>query len=177
MRINAPSALPTLRSTPPAAPAKAAAVVAKPVLSANETRAKAEQFFAAFGKKDLKALEAMYRPDAKFHDDMFDLSSRDSIMKMWGSAPPFETFRAEVKSVTPGEVRAKWVVDYEMFGNKVHNEIESVIRFDAQGRIVEQREDWDESKWMKQALPAVPRWAQGIAYHFMRPILSWKMGG
>ncbi|MBS1153387.1 MAG: hypothetical protein H6Q89_5085, partial [Myxococcaceae bacterium] len=50
-------------------------------------------------------------------------------------------------------------------------------RLDGDGRIVEQREQWDQQKWMSQALPMIPRWAQGVAYRVMRPLLSASMGG
>jgi hypothetical protein len=141
------------------------------------TRAAAEAFFKAFGSKDLKSLEAAYAPDVKFKDDMFTLSKRSSVMKMWEGAPPFKTFDAQILDVKGNEVTARWTVDYEMFGNKIHNVIESKLTFDAQGRVTSQREDWDETKWMKQALPFIPKFLQGAAYAVMRPILSSRMGG
>jgi len=160
-QVRAPAA----KVTPPAQLDEAAA------------RAAVEKFFAAFAAHDLKGLEAAYAPNATFKDDMFDLSKRSSILKMWAGAPPFESFEAEILGVNGNEVHARWVVDYEMFGNPIHNEIDSRITLDAQGRIVSQREDWDERRWMSQALPAVPRFLQPVAYFFMRPLLSMKMGG
>ena len=151
--------------------------VAKPALSAEQTKAQAAKFFEAFKTHDMKTLEAMYRPDATFKDDMFDLSSRESILKMWGTAPPFAKFDVQYLETKPGEVKSRWTVDYEMFGNKIHNVVDSTMKFDADGKVSSQREHWDEQKWMSQALPAIPKWTQGIAYHFMRPILSWQMGG
>jgi hypothetical protein len=141
------------------------------------TRAAAEAFFKAFGSKDLKTLEGAYAPDVKFKDDMFTLSKRSSVMKMWEGAPPFKTFDAQILDVKGNEVTARWTVDYEMFGNKIHNVVESKLTFDAQGRITSQREDWNEQKWMKQALPFIPKFLQGAAYAVMRPILSARMGG
>ena len=147
--------------------------------TATETRnaATAEQFFAAFGRGDHAALEQHYRPDAKFKDDMFTLSKRSSIMGMWKGAPPFATFKAEVLEVKGDQVKAKWVCDYEMFGNKVHNEIESTLTFDAQGKIVSQNEHWDRTKWMSQALPMIPKFLQSAAYAVMGPVLSMNLGG
>lgn len=176
-------------ATTPEAPAAVAAQgwVAKsgktgptaPAATATETRnrATAEQFFAAFGRGDHQALEQHYRPDAKFKDDMFALSKRSSIMGMWKGAPPFATFKAEVLEVKGDQVKAKWVVDYEMFGNKVHNEIESTLTFDASGKVASQVESWDRTKWMKQALPMVPKFLHGVAYALMGPILSSRLGG
>ncbi len=189
-----PAARPTTNDAGPApaaaeAPAAAAAVgwtakkVAAPTAAAapseveTRTRAAAEKYFEAFGKRDGAALKTLYRPDATFKDDMFTLSKGESITNMWKKAPPFATFKAEIISVKGNEVHAKWKVDYEMFGNKVHNEIDSVIKFDANGKISEQTESWDRAKWMKQALPMVPRWAQGLAYALMRPLLSASVGG
>ena len=140
-------------------------------------RAAAEAFFKAFGSRDLKTLEGAYAADVKFKDDMFTLSKRSSVMKMWEGAPPFKTFNAEILDAKGNEITARWTVDYEMFGNKIHNVVESKLTFDAQGRITSQREDWDETKWMKQALPFIPKFLQGAAYAVMRPILSSRMGG
>lgn len=148
-----------------------------PVLDEATARASVERFFAAFAAHDMKGLEAAYRPDAKFKDDMFNLTRRSSILKMWEGAPPFKSFKSEILGVNGNEVHARWVVDYEMFGNEIHNEIDSRLTLDSQGRIASQREDWDERKWMSQALPAIPRFLQPVAYFFMRPILNMKMGG
>ena len=62
-------------------------------------RTRSERFFAAFQAHDLKGLEAAYHPDAKFKDDMFDLTRRSSILKMWEGAPPFKGFKAEILGV------------------------------------------------------------------------------
>ncbi len=156
---------------PAAAPAGAAP------LDEATARASVEKFFAAFAAHDLKGLEAGYAPNAQFKDDMFTLTKRSSILKMWEGAPPFKAFKSEILEVKGNEVHARWVVDYEMFGNPIHNEIDSRLTLDNQGRITSQREDWDERKWMSQALPAVPRFLQPVAYFFMRPLLSMKMGG
>jgi len=149
------------------------------VASATETRnlAAAEKFFDAFGRHDLPALEQHYRPDAKFKDDMFSLNKRSSIMGMWKGAPPFATFKAEVLEAKGDTVKAKWVCDYVMFGNKVHNEIESTLTFDAEGKVASQTEHWDRTKWMSQALPMVPKFLHGVVYALMGPILSSRLGG
>ncbi|MBM4779625.1 MAG: nuclear transport factor 2 family protein [Archangiaceae bacterium] len=156
-----------------------AAPVTAPGANATETRNKAtaEQFFAAFGKRDLSTVEQHYRPDAKFKDDMFTLTKRSSIMKMWNGSPPFKTFKAEVLEAKGDTVKAKWTCDYVMFGKQVHNEIESTLTFDAQGKIVSQNEHWDRTKWMSQALPMIPKFLQGAAYAVMGPLLSMNLGG
>ncbi|MBL8951039.1 MAG: nuclear transport factor 2 family protein [Myxococcaceae bacterium] len=170
---------------PPAEAAPVRAAVTKPAatptgaatLDEATARASVEKFFAAFAAHDLKGLDAAYAPNAKFKDDMFDLEKKSSILKMWKGAPPFESFKSEIISVKGNEVHAKWVVDYEMFGNKIHNEIDSRLTLDDQGRITSQREDWDERRWMSQALPVVPKFLQPVAYFFMRPLLNMQMGG
>ena len=35
----------------------------------------------------------------------------------------------------------------------------------------------EDHQWMSQALPVVPKWAQGAVYAVLRPFMSWKMGG
>ena len=190
---NRPAVPVTTTTTPaaPTAPAAAAEATAKAGWAARtegvgaastaateaRNRAAVERFFKAFATKDLKGLEAAYAPDVKFKDDMFTLSKRSSVMKMWEGAPPFKTFQSEILEVKGNEVRARWTVDYEMFGKPVHNVIESRLTLDDQGRITSQQEDWDERKWMKQALPLIPRFLQPVAYAVMRPLLSWQMGG
>lgn len=156
-----------------------AAKVGAPSPAKDETRARAAvgAFFKAFEAHDKQALEAAYAPNVRFHDDMFTLSKRDSVMKMWGGAPPFKKFDAEILEVKGNEVHARWTVDYEMFGNPIHNVIDSKLTLDDQGRIVSQQEHWDPEKWMSQALPVIPKFLQGAAYFVMRPLLSWRMGG
>jgi ketosteroid isomerase-like protein len=150
---------------------------AGPSATESRNRATAEQFFTAFGKRDLTAVEQAYRPDAAFKDDMFTLTKRSSIMKMWKGAPPFSTFKAEVLEAKGDQVKARWTCDYVMFGKKVHNEIESTLTFDAAGKIVSQHEHWDRTKWMSQALPFIPKFLQGAAYGVMGPVLSMQLGG
>ena len=164
-------------STAPTSEAPAAVAAQGWLAKSGKAAPTAEQFFAAFGRGDHKALEQHYRPDAKFKDDMFTLSKRSSIMGMWKGAPPFATFKADVLEVKGDQVKAKWVCDYEMFGNKVHNEIESTLTFDASGKVASQVEHWDRTKWMSQALPMVPKCLHGVAYALMGPILSSRLGG
>ncbi|GEM_PF-2596322 len=196
MKIQANPTRPTV--APGAAATRAAAEAAPAAVAANagwtakkvsaaapttvtdpgaRTRAVAENYFKAFEARDTEALKTFYRPDSTFHDDMFTLSKGESIVNMWKKAPPFATFKSEIVSATGDEVKAKWTVDYEMFGNKVHNEIESTMKIDGEGKIRDQQEHWDPKKWMKQALPLIPSWAQGLAYMVMRPLVSASVGG
>ncbi len=156
---------------------RSGAVEANATTTEARNTAAATRFFDAFHRHDLATLEQMYRPDAKFKDDMFTLSKRSSILKMWGGAPPFASFKAEVLEAKGDQVKARWVVDYEMFGNTIHNEIDSTLTFDAEGRVASQDEHWDPSKWMSQALPLIPKFLQPAAYAVMRPLLSMQMGG
>jgi hypothetical protein len=140
-------------------------------------RAAAEGFFKALGSRDLSTLEHAYQPGAAFRDDMFDLTRRSSILKMWAGAPPFTSFSAEVIEARGDQVRARWTCEYVMFGRPVRNEIESTLTFAPDGTIASQHEHWDRTKWMTQALPVIPRFLQGPAYAVMGRLLSWKLGG
>jgi hypothetical protein len=171
------SKAPVAATAPTGWTAKTSAPGASPAAVEAKTRAAADAFFKAFGAHDLETVASSYAPNAQFHDDMFTLTRKDSVMKMWTSAPPFKTFDAEILEVKGNEVHARWTCDYEMFGNKIHNVIDSRITFDDQGRITSQLEHWDTQKWMSQALPIVPKFLQGAAYFVMRPLLSWQMGG
>ncbi|MCU0699857.1 MAG: nuclear transport factor 2 family protein [Myxococcaceae bacterium] len=163
----------------PRGPARVAAAASAPTPTEVRNRATAERFFEAFGRRDLATVEALYRPDATFKDDMFTLTKggRGSIMQMWRGAPPFKVFLAEVTGASGNQVRAKWVAEYEMFGRQIRNEIDSTLTFDEGGAIRSQVESWDRQKWMSQALPFVPRWAQGAVYAVLSPLLSWRLGG
>ncbi|MDX2009631.1 MAG: nuclear transport factor 2 family protein [Myxococcaceae bacterium] len=164
---------------PKAQAARGAAVSKASTPTEARNRATAERFFEAFGRRELSTVEGLYRPDATFKDDMFTLSKggRSSIMQMWRGAPPFEVFHAEVTEASGNTVRAKWVAEYEMFGRPIRNEIDSTLTFDESGAIRSQVESWDRQKWMSQALPFVPRWAQGAVYAVLSPLLSWRLGG
>jgi hypothetical protein len=174
-----PAAAPAGWAPRAGAPRATAAAEATATPAEVRNRATAERFFEAFGRRDHSALEAMYRPDASFKDDMFTLSKggRSSIMQMWRGAPPFKVFLAEVGEAKGNQVRAKWVAEYEMFGRPIRNEIDSTLTFDDAGAIRSQVETWDRQKWMSQALPFVPRWAQGAVYAVLSPVLSWRLGG
>ena len=167
---------------PPTFPAAAVAspVKAQPAspvdTSAVETKSKAVvlQYFEAFKNGDVAAMKKLYAPGATFKDNMFDLPNRDSILKMWGKAPPFESYKLEVLGVKGNEVHTRWTVDYKMFGHKVHNVVDSRIAVNADGQIASQRESWDQSKWLSQALPVIPKWGQGLAMMVMRPLVNMR---
>ena len=181
MKITRPQT--TRPVVPPPAAVQTPKVVAKAIPKATpsasseveaKSRAAVEKYFAAFEAHDTKTLQAIYAPDASFKDNMFDLPNHDSIMNMWSKAPPFKKFEVQVLGVQGNEVHTRWTADYEIFGHQVHNEIDSRITVNANGQLETQREHWDQSKWLSQALPVIPKWAQGLAMGVLRPILNWK---
>lgn len=112
-------------------------------------------FYEAFVKQDMKALEPHYAKDVKFRDEIFRFDDRDGTMGMWSRIlrDPKTKLSFELKSVEGDVVTGHWKADYEVFGRKVHNEIDTrmVVK---DGKIVEHRDSFDWDKWAKQALPA-----------------------
>lgn len=112
-------------------------------------------FYDAFEKQDLKSIEQLYSPNVKFQDAIFKYDDRKGTMGMWGNilSDPKTKISFEVHKVEGDVVTGHWKADYEVFGRKVHNEIDTrmVVK---DGKIVEHRDSFSWDKWAKQALPA-----------------------
>lgn len=128
------------------------AVAAAPVKSARDVMT---DFYAAFVKQDTKGMEQLYSKDVKFQDAIFKYADRDGTMGMWNKIlkDPKSKFSFELTSVEGDVVKGHWKADYELFGRKVHNEVDTQMTV-KDGKIVEHRDSFDWDKWAKQALPA-----------------------
>lgn len=134
---------------------KTGAVSAPAVATVKSPRDVVTDFYAAFVKQDTKSMEALYGKDVKFQDAIFKFDDREGTMGMWNNIlrDPKSKFTFELKRVEGDVVTGHWKADYELFGRKVHNEIDTrmVVK---DGKIVEHRDSFSWDNWAKQALPA-----------------------
>ena len=123
----------------------------------------AQDFYAAFARRDAAGMEAAYAPGARFHDPLFGaLDGRREIMSMWKTILPAAnpaTFQLEptVHGATrrpdgSHEVKVSWNAHYDLGKRHVDNHSETTLVVKG-GKIVDQRDDWDLAAWTRQALP------------------------
>ena len=116
-----------------------------------------QRLYDALDRHDGEAMAACYASDAHFSDPVFPELRGEQPRDMWRML----TARAEDLSVELPECRAddqagsaRWIATYTFgaTGRKVENRIRSDFRFDDQGRIAEQNDDFDFWRWSRQAL-------------------------
>jgi ketosteroid isomerase-like protein len=115
-----------------------------------------ERFYGAFGARDGDTMAACYRPDARFHDPVFEDLSGDEAGDMWrmltGRA---NDLRIELLEHEAGDDTgsAHWRAHYTFVqtGRPVVNDIRASFRFD-DGRIAEHVDDFSFHRWARQAL-------------------------
>lgn len=126
----------------------------------NQTRL--EQFYAAFARLDADAMAACYAPDAEFDDEVFSLRGHAQVSGMWrmlcdatrakGADVWQLSYRDLAADAQTGQ--AHWEADYRFSatGRRVHNVIDGVFAFNAQGLITRHRDRFDFWAWSRQAL-------------------------
>ena len=127
-------------------------------MPAEETRAALVRFYDALARRDAETMAAMYAPDARFEDAVFKLRGEE-IGRMWrgllGRARDYSVTYT-IAQAGPDRGAVEWTARY-LFGGrrprKVVNVILSELRFE-NGRIVEQRDQFDFRRWAAQALGA-----------------------
>lgn len=116
----------------------------------------ANKFYDAFVKGDLETMSALYAPDVKFKDAIFQYSDRAGTMHMWtkilGAKPKIEF---KLDKVEGNVAKGTWVADYEVFGRKVHNVINAELTVE-NGKITKHTDAFPFDKWARQALPIGP---------------------
>jgi hypothetical protein len=122
------------------------------------------RLYTAFAALDAGGMSACYAPDARFEDEVFKLNGQAQISAMWhmlceatrekGS----DVWRLEFRDVQGAERRgsAHWDAYYRFSatGRLVQNRIDAVFEFDADARILSQRDSFDFWAWSRQALGA-----------------------
>jgi ketosteroid isomerase-like protein len=119
-------------------------------------RATIERFYEAFAECDGAAMTACYAPGAHFRDPAFGDLEGDDVGAMWrmltGRATDLEI---ELREHDAGEEAgsAHWIARYTFStGRPVVNDIQARFEFDREGRIVDHVDEFDFSRWARQAL-------------------------
>ncbi|MEW5849045.1 MAG: nuclear transport factor 2 family protein [Myxococcota bacterium] len=114
----------------------------------------AVRFYDAFVNRRVDDMEALYAPDVKFKDAIFEYQDRAGTMHMWRKILSGSESKFEYKfSHMDGDVAVgHWVADYKLFGRPIHNEIESRLTV-KDGKIVKHEDNFPMGKWARQALP------------------------
>lgn len=114
------------------------------------------QFYAAFSRKDFKAMQDAYHPDAKFSDPVFRNLSADEVKAMWEmlivSAKDLKVSCSDVwANDLHGE--SKWEAWYTFTatGRSVHNIIYASFEF-RDGKIYLHEDDFSFWRWSRMAL-------------------------
>ncbi|MFN7132958.1 MAG: nuclear transport factor 2 family protein [Myxococcales bacterium] len=145
---------PAAKPSPPAAARHVDAMDPVPPAAAAAPAEVARRFYDAFVNRRFDEMEALYSPDVKFKDMVFEYGDRSGTMKMWRKilADPSTQIRFEVDGVKGDVAHGRWVADYKVFGRKVHNELtfQMTVR---DGKIVEHRDHSDWATWQRQAFP------------------------
>jgi hypothetical protein len=131
-------------------------------MTAEQTRAALIRFYDALARRDAETMAAMYAPEARFEDAVFRLRGEE-IGAMWrsllGRARDFSVTYT-IAQAGPQSGSVEWTARY-LFGGRrprpVVNVILSELRFE-DGRIVDQRDQFDFPRWAAQALGAPGRW-------------------
>ena len=126
----------------------------------NQTRL--EQFYAAFARLDADAMAACYAPDARFDDEVFSLRGHAQVSGMWHMlcdatrAKGADVWQLSYRDLSADAQtgQAHWEADYRFSatGRRVHNVIDGVFAFNAQGLITRHRDRFDFWAWSRQAL-------------------------
>jgi limonene-1,2-epoxide hydrolase len=172
MKISRPVLAPVVNRPSDASPGASAATVAtapqgwtakataaRPVTAAGAAAAPAEvvgQFYAAFERKDVDAMEKLYAPRLRFQDAIFSFDSAAGATHMWRKlfqVDPNAKLKFTLDSAEGSTVKGHWVADYHVGGRPVHNEVSTTMKVEG-GRILEHTDDFSWKKWAPQAFPA-----------------------
>jgi ketosteroid isomerase-like protein len=115
-----------------------------------------QAFYAAFQRRDHRAMAACYTPDAEFRDPVFTHLQGPEVGAMWRMLCERATdLRITVTNVhADGETgSAHWEAWYtfRQTGRAVHNRIDASFQF-AQGKIHRHEDAFDLYAWARQAL-------------------------
>jgi hypothetical protein len=139
------------------------------------------RLYNAFTALDPDTMATCYAGDVRFEDEAFVLQGREEVMGMWRMlceavrAKGQDVWRLEFTDVqgANGQGSAHWepVYRFTSTARMVHNKIDSVFEFDAQGRITRQRDRFNFWRWSAQALGA-PGYLLGWSGFLRRKVQS-----
>ncbi|HEY8466086.1 MAG TPA: nuclear transport factor 2 family protein [Solirubrobacterales bacterium] len=128
--------------------------------SAERNERTIRRLYEALDRHDGEAMAALYAPDADFSDPVFPALRGGQIGDMWRML----TERATDLSVELAEAQADdqagaaiWIARYTFgpTGRAVTNRVRSDFRFDGDGLIARQRDDFSFWSWSRQALGTI----------------------
>ena len=113
-------------------------------------------FYAAFQRRDHRAMAACYTPDAEFHDPVFTHLSGWRVRAMWRMLCERATdLRVQVDNVRASAEAgsAQWEAWYtfSQTGRSVHNRVQASFLFQ-DGKIRLHTDEFDLHAWARQAL-------------------------
>lgn len=121
-------------------------------------RATIERLYHGLAAHDGEAMAACYAAGATFNDPVFtglhDGEAQDMWRMLTSRAADMTVELVAHDATGDGRGTANWVATYvfSATGNRVVNDVQSVFRFDAEGLIVDQQDDFDFWRWARQAL-------------------------
>ncbi len=132
----------------------------------------AERFYEAFVNRRTRDMEALYAPEVKFKDAIFEYADRAGTMKMWRKLLSGKTaiFSYTFDRVEGDVAVGRWVADYKLFGRPIHNEIESRLTVQ-DGRIIRHEDSFPMGRWTRQAFPLGPLAEVGAIQWGIRRVL------
>ncbi len=154
----------------PGGSAPVAAVGGTPLTEAAATQAAAsaantaQVLYAGLAARDGAAMAGCYDQDVDFYDPLFkNLQGANEVMEMWNTILPaanpatfkitHEVGQAAVNRLNgSATVKVHWHGSYDLGSRHVENDAQSTLVI-KDGKIISQRDTWDLSAWMKQALP------------------------
>jgi ketosteroid isomerase-like protein len=115
-----------------------------------------QSFYAAFQRRDHRAMAACYAPDAQFTDPVFRTLEGPRVAAMWWMLCERATdLRVDVSNIQANgrTGSADWEARYTFTptGRKVRNVIHASFEF-AGGRITRHQDAFDLHAWARQAL-------------------------
>jgi limonene-1,2-epoxide hydrolase len=159
-----------------------------PTTAAEATKV-ATDFYAAFSRRDGKAMRAAYDPAVRFNDPLFgNLKGIKQVMGMWDTITPAanpKTFKIETK-VQPNpkqnadgsfSVKVHWDAHYDIGKRHIENHSDTTLTI-KNGKIIEQRDAWDLDAWTKQALPlgGGTKVGDAVAHFLAHGFIEFKAG-
>ncbi len=139
------------------------------------------RLYNAFAALDPDTMATCYAANVRFEDEAFTLNGRDEVMGMWRMltdtvrAKGQDVWRLEFSQVegANGRGSAHWepIYRFSSTGRMVHNKIDAVFVFDADGRITQHRDRFPFWRWACQALGA-PGYVLGWSGFLRRKVQS-----
>ncbi|MEZ4755834.1 MAG: nuclear transport factor 2 family protein [Flavobacteriales bacterium] len=117
-----------------------------------------ERFYLAFAARDVVSMNALYHPEARFHDPVFRSLDAREVRAMWAmllsqGRDLHVTYKVLQEDDSGGEVHWEARYTFSTTGRPVHNRISAAFTF-RDGLIHTHRDTFSLWRWSRQALGA-----------------------